>query len=774
MSPKTALAARVTRVATMGMDEIRVRASQALRKRCDLVLSKTPFATPNPKAPFGGRGHFFFESDEIPAIVAQLCKSLPQAADQIVAQAEKILHHRFDLLGYENLDYGREIDWYLDAVNGKKSPRVPWFRVPYLDFHRVGDHKITWELNRHQHLVTLAKAYRLTGNSSYTDELFTQWYHWRANNPFPIGINWASSLEIAFRSLSWIWVWHLLQPCSAMPQSFPLDLHRELIRSARHIERYLSTYFAPNTHLLGEAVALFFIGTLAPASRSAKRWQKLGWHIILQEAQRQVLPDGMHFEQSTYYHVYALDFFLHARLLAGKNGVSIPVFLDDVILKMLKALCVLSASGAPPQFGDDDGGRVFDPRRNHRTHMLDPLSLGAVCFKRPDLKAASQGLTEETFWLAGPSAAQEFASLSAPEVPPASSALKSSGIYVMSGTDAAQQLAIDAGPQGAGWAGHGHADALSVQLSVSGKEILADPGTFTYVDAVDGRAYFRATACHNTIEVDGVSQAESAGPFKWTNPAHAKVERWINGKNFDFFSGSHAGYTRLHHSLVHRRTVFYLKPSFWLVHDVLEGADVHNVVIPWHFVPGSLAVAAGTARFKARNGGAVTLITTLSAGWKAESVQGWYSARYGAKEAAPVFNVSGPSELPFTCATALVPRLQADIRLQRISSHHNAADPVNAYRLSLRNREHEMFFPVRPGAWTKDGVASDARFVYCSNRSAVNCSAFIICDGTYLELDGRRVFSSGALVEKHECISSESATAVMPLSSAQEPYSLRV
>ena len=41
------------------------------------------------------------------------------------------------------------------------------FKIKYLDFVEVGDAKITWELNRHQHLVTLAKAYRLTGDERY-------------------------------------------------------------------------------------------------------------------------------------------------------------------------------------------------------------------------------------------------------------------------------------------------------------------------------------------------------------------------------------------------------------------------------------------------------------------------------------------------------------------------------------------------------------------------------------------------------------------------------
>ncbi len=110
--------------------------------------------------------------------------------------------------------------------------------------------------------------------------------------------------------------------------SFQNDLLRALALNGRHIERYLSTYFSPNTHLLGEAVALFLIGTLYPQLSSAEEWKKNGWRIIQEEAVRQVRPDGVYFEQSLYYHVYALDFFLHARLLASRNGMEIPSGFD--------------------------------------------------------------------------------------------------------------------------------------------------------------------------------------------------------------------------------------------------------------------------------------------------------------------------------------------------------------------------------------------------------------------------------------------------------------
>jgi len=100
---------------------------------------------------------------------------------------------------------------------------------------------VTWELNRHQHLVVLAKAYLLTRDERFTKELLAQWYSWQEQNPYPSGINWASSLEVAFRSLSWLWVRALLQGNPVMPAAFHTDLTRALVLSGRHIERYLST-----------------------------------------------------------------------------------------------------------------------------------------------------------------------------------------------------------------------------------------------------------------------------------------------------------------------------------------------------------------------------------------------------------------------------------------------------------------------------------------------------------------------------------------------------
>src|SRR5712691_7929290 len=148
------------------------------------------------------------------------------------------------------------------------------------------------------------------------------------------------------------------------------------------------------------------------------------------------------------------------------------------------SLRVQCSSTAP----SNDGGRVFDPRRNRAEHLQDPLITGAVLFNRPEFKVADNHGSEETLWLLGTGSARRFNELSRRKQTDTSIAFESSGIYVMrSSSPIAYQLMIDAGPQGAGRAGHGHADALSVQLSGNGKPLLIDPGTLAYVDSSSER-----------------------------------------------------------------------------------------------------------------------------------------------------------------------------------------------------------------------------------------------------------------------------------------------
>jgi len=569
----------LARLFRMSPDELRTRAQQAVSKRwakppaCRLISSSATPSLPDLPTP---------------------CSPL---------QMDKLCQHRFDLLGYQDLDFGTPIDWHYDPVHQKRAPRIPWYKIPFLDFSQIGDHKIIWELNRHQHLVTLAQA-------GLRDEILAQWTHWQAENPYPIGINWASTLEVAFRALSWLWVRQLLG-------DFHPDLIPALYLHGWHIERYLSTYFSPNTHLLGEGVALFAIGTMCPQIADSARWQAHGWNIVLKQAETQVRPDGFHFEQSVYYHIYARDFFDFARTLSAKSD------LDRTIEKMDAAIAALSQSGRLPNFGDDDGGRV----------LVSPRSQ----------VSAPPGLTP-------------------------------GGIHIMTGPRS--KLYIDAGPQGAFTAGHGHADALSIQLIIDGRPVLIDPGTFCYV--CPERDRFRGTAAHNTLQVDVRDQAQPDGPFAWTNLPETIVDRWHTSETFDFFAGHHNGY----HPVIHHRYVFGLKDKFWLVRDLALSSAYHQIAIHWHYLE--------------QRG--LTILPPANHTWTQSTSRWDWSPVYGRKEPAYVLTFTTQTALPAEFAVLLVPG-QAGTFTQTGPSAYQYKEPQGS--------QHEFIFGER---FTYRQVDSDEYF----------------------------------------------------------------
>jgi Heparinase II/III-like protein/Heparinase II/III N-terminus len=747
----------------MSWDELQTRCRQAAAKRWDVARFRLGVSSNGNllHTPTEAPARFFFMPSDLPQLAALLRERLPSEANQVIEQAARICRHRFDLLGYEDLNYGTEIDWHLDVVHRKRAPRKPWFKIRFMDFEEVGDHKITWELNRHQHLVTLAKAYCLTHEERFAAELLRQWYHWQQQNPYPLGINWASSLEVAFRSLSWLWVRYLLTHSSAEPATFQLDLLRALALNARHINRYLSTYYSPNTHLLGEGVALFFIGTLCPQLAGARTWQQRGWEIVLREAERQVRPDGMHFEQSTYYHVYAIDFFIHARTLAALNGLAIPRAFDEKLEKMLEVLCTLSQAGVPPRFGDDDGGRLFNPRRSHPDHLLDPLATGAVVFGRGDFKAAAPGLREETLWLLGAQGVAQFERLPASKSSRASARLEDSGIYVMASSEPPlQQLVIDAGPQGAVTAGHGHADALSVQLSVNGREWLVDPGTFCYISSGAERDLFRGTAAHNTLQVDGLDQADPTGPFSWHPLPSTRTEQWVSGETFDFFVGSHTGYCRLADPVIHRRSIFHLKSRFCVVRDVAVGAGVHRLDLFWHFAPAVLptGVSEKVIELSATDGKRLALLPVEGHGWSQELIQGRASPVYGKAEPSPVLRFSIQARLPAEFAILLRPVEHALEELGTLEPLGDGAKnaTVRAYRYTRPEETHYMFFAEHSQGWVLGPWASDAQFLYCGIGPSGK-QHWVLCGGSYAEIDRKRVITCRRAVKHCEWVSGDAA-----------------
>src|SRR5918995_133015 len=100
---------------------------------------------------------------------ARVLAAYPAGPDDARMRGDRIVNGDYDLLGYEGLRFDGAhgaTDWHLDPVSGRRARAAFWADVPYLD-PACGDHKVIWELNRHQHWLTLGRASWLTGDHRY-------------------------------------------------------------------------------------------------------------------------------------------------------------------------------------------------------------------------------------------------------------------------------------------------------------------------------------------------------------------------------------------------------------------------------------------------------------------------------------------------------------------------------------------------------------------------------------------------------------------------------
>ena len=545
-----------------------------------------------------------------PSKVAALLSST-SFPDELRVYARDILAHRFPLLGL-NVETGPDIRWRKDYLNGPETGCSYFRLVPYLDRERAGDHKIIWELNRHQHLVLLAQLYLFDRDPALLTEIWQELESWMDANPFQRGINWASALEVAFRALSWTWIYHLVG--AEIPAALRKRFLETLMRQGRHLEVNLSFYFSPNTHLLGEAVALHALGVLFPQFPRARRWRELGAKVVEEQLDRQVRSDGAHFEQSTYYHVYALDMFVFHGILAGAD----EPYREKAGLMAAYLAAVQGPSRNLAFIGDDDGGRFFHPFGPREHFGRATQATCSVWLTRPWAYAREDLFPQAAWWLgcAEGSGSGDFPSRFFPAV----------GIAVMNAGD--RHILVDAGPFGPWGSGHSHSDTLGIVVRSGDREILIDPGTYTYMGAE--RDWFRGSAAHNTVRIDGLDQATPVNPFRWSDQPSVSVRTWTTSDEEDFLDAECVS-----RGITHRRRIRFVKPDLLLIVDEISGSPGEHLIEQfWH-----LSSIEDRGRISVEDG--------------AEVIESLRSEVFGAKHPAVTLRVSRKGALPLRLTAAI-------------------------------------------------------------------------------------------------------------------------
>ena len=579
----------------------------------------------------------------------------PTAQQHLLNCAEGILVGRWPVFGHNFDTAPADPDWHRDVRTGIRSdPTLYCFAVPYRDPQQVGTVKYVWEPSRLHHVTLLAAAYHRSGDERFARHAAEHLKSWWRGNPPLRGIHWLSGIEIGMRLIAFVWTRRLLGDWPGVADLF--ERNPDFLLQLHHHERWLASLYSrgssANNHLIAEVAGLFIATTAFSGTPHQARWAALAAGILEQEALTQTFADGLNRELAFGYHGYVLGLLLLAALEGDAEGRPLSDDCWHALTRMADALAAnltrdpAGTLQAPRQGdGDDAFALLVDaPGRGPWSPLLELAStvLGARdWWPKP---ADSSFLAKTAASLARTRRDHQLRPARRPNV------FKEAGITFLRTEDDAISARIDHGPHGfLATAAHGHADALSFELTIGGQPVLIDPGTYCYQGEPEWRRYFRSTLAHNTLEIGGADQAVQAGPFLWSTQPTSWIEsmRGIEDGDQAEITVAHDGYRRLDPKALHfRRLVLDRQTQRLAVTDWVEAEAAAPVRLAFHFHP---AVAVALDGYQARlswAGGAAVMDLPEKLSWAfhrgAERPPlGWFSRAFGEKMPTTVLIGSG-------------------------------------------------------------------------------------------------------------------------------------
>jgi hypothetical protein len=471
------------------------------------------------------------------------------------------------------------IDWHYDYRHEKSAPRQFSRSLDIRNPAAVGDIKYIWELSRHQYLTALAYSNHPEAEAIVWSALRS----WINENPYLTGVNWSSSLELASRLISWSFLYPMLRPAFETDREFRERFAASVFLHLSTIRKNLSLHSSANNHLLGELTGLYVGSVCFAWWPECREWRNDSLRLLGREVELQFTPEGVNREQAMSYQLFTLELLMLAMLVARNVGDIVAPIWNERILAALHYLDrVATPGGALPWFGDSDDARGFLVSEGEQP--LDVvMQLGALIFEEPRFANRSPHLTAASRALV-PASCGRLSDLAEAktDIEPRSELFRHGGIAVIEAADC--KVVMDVGPLGyTSIAAHGHSDALSLLLALDNDYLIVDCGTYSYHSHPVWRTYFRGTAAHNTVRVDGVDQSVMSGRFLWSSKANVRLIHFVEEGDVVRISAEHDGYLRLSDPVMHRRNVSFDKKIRTVsIEDVITCKTDHKVEVHWH------------------------------------------------------------------------------------------------------------------------------------------------------------------------------------------------
>ncbi|MFW5731413.1 MAG: alginate lyase family protein, partial [Desulfonatronovibrionaceae bacterium] len=474
--------------------------------------------------------------------------------------ADRIIQGKLKYYGRHWKDVGNPPNWFLNPFNQAMYPEADrhWTELP--DFHpQVGDIKNVWEASRFEWLVTLARAYAVTGEAAYLSTLNSWLKDWVEKNPVNIGPNWKCGQEAAIRVFDLLLAALILQQWQAPSPALQEFIFRHLQRIKTNIRYALAQ---DNNHGTSEAAALFIAGNWLAETGfiKASGFARKGRAHLEERVVKLVEKDGSFSQHSVTYHRVMLDTLCFAEIWRKKMDQ--PFFSSDFYDKARAAsdwLWMLSdeESGNAPNLGSNDGAMFLNSHGCDYRNFRPGIQLSQALFRNQAFFPDGPW-DEPLYWF---DINKEDLQI---EPPLKQNKILDQSYAVMQSGNSWGMLRLP------GYRFRpGHNDVLHFDLWFNGKNICRDGGSFTYNPGDAGLdKYFKSVLAHNTASFDKQEQMPRIGRFlmgRWIKPDFvSNIE-----SNHDGTMSCRAAYTD-HLGRTHQRCIEW-KNDVWKVVDQFKG-----------------------------------------------------------------------------------------------------------------------------------------------------------------------------------------------------------
>ncbi len=422
------------------------------------------------------------------------------------------------------------------SVPVKLLPPITWEEDPYNDAY--------WRFNFYSLRFTKDLLYAgiETGNRIYYDKLLEI-----INSFIDSGMDgtysWKDDHAVAWRTMALTNTWFKLHEQNALSNQTSteilqaLKVHGDFLMDTEHYE--------PNfNHGISEAAALLYLATSCPDMPGADLFLSTAKERLAKQLDSIIDNDGILVENSPFYHLYSLELLREINRYAIQHNITVSDKFDSKIEEMISYVTyILQPNREVPMLGASIERKVNLAGQYKEMAMSDPYLLYV-------LTQGKQGKVPPDLNKCYPAAGQT---------------IMRSGWGKGTNFEDQTQIVFDVGNYRTN---HSDLDALSFSLYSNGIALMPDSGLYTYNLEDPYIPYFRGTAAHNTVVVDGMDQ----------KPYSAIAGAFLEGDGYAYQAGEH----ELYNGVSHQRSMALLGHNIVLIVDHLISDKEHKYEQMFH------------------------------------------------------------------------------------------------------------------------------------------------------------------------------------------------